>query len=346
MTPQEEADLQSRYQQSLRDTETRELQAAASLIERFRQRVADKGIRPKDVDFRYSHTTGITACHPRLLRALLDVDPDPHDGLYRWSDLKAALRPAKFDGGCLQGDGIVVLAHPCFRRAMHPLNNWAPLFIDIFWRLEQPGLDKYVALDDDRVRIDVDGPMLVELDTWYGPRFNPDIVRIAAGMTKLRPPADLDAQRIAFWYADAYCVDVKWTDGPVRTFQALELKSESVQLEVNGENLHPARYLHAEFDARAGSFRHFDGAIQYLSDDEHSLRKDSDFNLIYKNQLHVKPKSRKVFKINGSLDVHTWVELASHFYASNPLMYEYFNRGEPPPHVADLLNRLRAPAPR
>jgi hypothetical protein len=322
MTLQEEADMQARYLQSLRETEARELQAAAGLIERFRRRAFDKGICLKDEHFRYSHTTGITACHPQLLRALLDVNPDPDDGLYRWNDLKAALKPAKFDGGCLQADGFVVLAHPCFRRGMHPLNNWAPLFIDLFWRLERLGLDKYVALDEDRVRIDVDGPMIVELDTWYGPPFNQDIVRIAAGTTKLRPPADLDARCIASWYADTYCVDVKWTDGPVRTFQALELKNEDVQLRFNGENWHPARYLHAEYDIRAGSFRHFDGAIQYLSDDEHSVRKDSDFNLVFKSQLHIKPKSRKVFKLNGSLDVHTWIELASHFYAASPLMYD------------------------
>lgn len=346
MTPQEEADMQARYWQSLRETEKRELQAAAGIIERFRQRAAAKGIHLKDEDFRYSHTTGITACHPQLLRALLDVHPDPSDGLYRWSDLKAVLRPAKFDGGCLQADEFVVFAHSCFRRAMHPLNNWAPFFIDMFWRLEQPGLEKYVALDEDRVRIDVDGPLIVELDTWYGPPFNQDIARIVPGTTKLRPPADLDMPRIAYWYANTYCVDIKWTNGPVRTFQALELKHEDVQLEENGKNWHPARYLHAEYDVRAQSFRHFDGAIQYLNDDEYRLRKDSDFNLIYKSQLHVKPKSKKVFKLNGSLDVHTWVELASHFYAANPLMFEYFNQGTPPPHVADLLNRLRSPRPK
>ncbi len=92
---------------------------------------------------------------------------------------------------------------------------------------------------------------------------------------------------------------------------------------------------------RSGTFRHFDGAVQYLTAAEYHARRDSDFNMPYKNSQHVKPMSKKVFKLNGSINADDWVELSSHFFAANPLMFEYFN-GEYPEHIVNILEKLRA----
>jgi hypothetical protein len=225
---------------------------------------------------------------------------------------------------------------------MHPQNNWAPLFIDLFWGFNASGIEKWIALDPDRVRIDVGASAYVELDTWYGPPFNRDVMQIAPGNVKLRPPGDLSPTRVDMLFAGAYCVDVKWAvSDEVRTFQALEVKSEDVQIEVDGVGFHPARYLHAEFDVRQGTFRHFDGALQFLSGAEYAARRDSDFNINVKGTEHVKPRSKKLFKLNGSISVDTWVELSSHFFAGNPLIFEYFS-GALPDHTQDVLDRIRA----
>jgi hypothetical protein len=225
---------------------------------------------------------------------------------------------------------------------MHPQANWAPRFIELFWALKLPQLNKFIAVDEDRVRIDVDGPLYMEADTWYGPPFDEEIRNIQNGNVKLRPPGDLSSTHLDFFFASAYSVDVCWTerDG-VKTFQALELKTETTVVQLDGVPHHPARYLHAEFDLSTGNFRHFDGAVQYLREDEYLLRRDTDFGMIYKDARHMKPRSKKVFKLNGLLPTETWVELCGHFMAANPLMHEYFT-GEYPESVSRVVAVLRA----
>jgi hypothetical protein len=50
---------------------------------------------------------------------------------------------------------------------MHTVNNRAPRFIDLFWRFDGLGIEKYIALDEDRVRIGGDGLGYFEADTWF-----------------------------------------------------------------------------------------------------------------------------------------------------------------------------------
>ncbi len=64
----------------------------------------------------------------------------------------------------------------------------------MFWQFQEPGIEKYIALDDDRVRINVDGLGYFEYDTWYGAPFNEDIREIKPGTVKLCPPADIDSR--------------------------------------------------------------------------------------------------------------------------------------------------------
>jgi len=342
MTDTDFDDMLVKHQQWMREMEEKALGDAAAQIDEFKQLAQSKGIQLADITFRYSPPLGITASAPGLLRALLNVKPDGRDGLFSWAALMESLQLSNFSEGTFRGNGFMALAHPCFRRQMHPMNHWAPRFIDVFWALEDTSLEKSIALDEDRVRIDLDGLGYAEADTWYGPPFNRDISQIQPGNVKLRPPADLTESRVDFFFSGAYCIDVRWSDsGNIKTFQALELKIDKVQLELDGAVYHPARYMHAEFDTQQGIFRHFDGAVQYLTDVEYHARRDSDFSMPYKSMQHVKPKSKKLFKLNGTIKINTWVELASHFFAGNPLMFEYFD-GSFPQHVLDLLERISA----
>ena len=127
----------------------------------------------------------------------------------------------------------------------------------------------------------------------------------------------------------------------VKSFQALELKSDAVTMDYQCRTYHPARYVHTEFDISEGAFRHFDGAIQYLSEEEYRQRRDSDFNHNAKSRSHLKARSRKLFKINGRVEVDEWSELLCHFLAGNPLAIEYIS-GSSPAHVEDALAIIRA----
>lgn len=341
MTDLDYQEMLAQHHQRMREMEREELSRASARIEEFKAYANERGIQLPDSSFQYSPPLGVTASAPGLLRSLLDVKPNGRDGLFSWDELTRSFRPSNFEGS-FEGPHFIAMAHPSFRRQMYPRNNWAPRFVDLFWAFSASGIEKSIALDEDRVRVDLDGLGYAEADTWYGPPFNKDIAQIAPGNVKLKPPADLSETRLEMFFSSAYSVDVKWaqSDG-IKTFQALELKTEDVKISLSGRAYHPARYLHAEFDMRSGTFRHFDGAVQYLTAAEYHARRDSDFNMPYKSSQHVKPMSKKVFKLNGSINGDDWVELSSHFFAANPLMFEYFN-GEYPEHVADILEKLRA----
>lgn len=342
MTSTEYEEMISRHQRHMAEDAREELHKAKGLIDRFTKLAASKNISLEPRAFSYSPVLGITASAPGLALSLIDVQSSPRDRLLSWRELVKRYASSPINAGTFSGADFMVLANPCFRRRMHPDANWAPSFIELFWALESAHIEKFIAVDEDRVRLDVDGPGYMEADTWYGPPFDKDIRNIQNGNVKLRPPGDLRSTQLDFFFASAFSIDVCWTerDG-IKTFQALELKTEGSIVHLNGVPHHPARYMHAEFDLDAGHFRHFDGAVQYLREDEYMLRREADFNMAYKNTRHVKPLSKKVFKLNGLLPTETWVELCGHFIAANPLMHEYF-AGEYPESVSRVMAVIRA----
>lgn len=320
------------------------LAEAADLIAKFTALAASKGLILGAESFEYVQTIGIVATAPGIARTLLGPITTERDGLFPFNEIASRLPTSPYHEGCFWGPDFILMAHPCYRRGMHAVNNWAPRFIDLFWQFDGPGIKKYIALDEDRVRIDVEGLGYFEADTWYGAPFDEDIRNIKPGIAKLRPPLDIDPRHVAYFFANAYCLDIEWSESDgIKSFQALEMKTDDVKIEVGGQRYFPARYLHAEFDLKANCFRHFDGAIQLFTEDEYFQRRDSDFNMTMKNPAHIKARSSKVFKFNGPLRTETWVEFCCHFYAANPLTFEYFS-GEYPNHITDALATIRGHA--
>lgn len=334
-------EMMARYFADMERRSREQLAEAADLIAKFTTLAASKGVTLGTESFEYIQTTGIVAKAPGIARALLGPIKTERDGLLSFNDIASRLPPSPHYEGCFAGPDFILMAHPCYRRGMHPVNNWAPRFIELFWQFDGLGIERYIALDEDRVRIDVDGLGYFEADTWYGAPFDEDIRNIKPGIAKLRPPLDLESRHISSFFADAYCLDIKWSESDgIKSFQALEMKTEDIRMEVGGQHYFPARYLHAEFDLSANCFRHFDGAIQLFTEEEYFQRRDSDFNMTMKNPAHIKARSSKVFKINGPLKTENWVEFCCHFYTSNPLTFEYFS-GEYPKHVTEILERIR-----
>jgi len=341
MTDQSHNEFMARYFADMKEESRKQLAAAADLIARFTVMAELKGLVLNADSFEYVQTTGIVAKAKGIARKLLGPITAERDGLLPFNDIAARLPPSHFGGGCFAGPDFILMAHPCYRRSMSLVNNWAPRFIELFWSFDGPGIEKYIALDEDRVRIDVDGGRYFEADTWFGAPFDDDIRNIKPGIVKLRPPLDLDSIDLSTFFADAYCLDIKWSESDgLKSFQALEMKTESVRVEVEGQHYFPARYLHAEYDLKADCFRHFDGAIQLFTEDEYFQRRDSDFNMVMKNSAHIKARSTKVFKINGPLRTKDWVEFCSHFLAKNPLAFEYFT-GEYPKRLTEIIENIR-----
>jgi hypothetical protein len=325
-----------------REEEQRELEVHSVQIAAFKEFCTQQGVALTDQHFSYVQTIGgIVATYPNLVALIYPEFPTDKDGLSDFHQLTHDFDRRVYAPGFLYGERFMLMAHPHFRRGHHPGANFAPSFLQHFWGLANSTLNTRVAIDQNRVRINVDGQMYMERDAWFGARFNQDVATISDGTSKYAPPNWLSAWHKQFFFASAYALDIKWsTVGTIKSFQAEDFKDENVTIEIDGEPHFPARYMHAEFDTNTGSFRHFDGAIHLYDLDEYCERRDSDFNYNAKHNKQIKSKSKKIFRIDGSLNIETWMILASHFLTGNPLIYEYFE-GHLPEHLRATLKILQ-----
>jgi len=291
--------------------------------------------------FEFIPTIGVVATQPNLLEKL---DPELHrgkEGLVDCVQLFGHYTKSNVNPGYLYAENYMVMLSSVFRRGMNGGANWAPRFVDEFWRLDDPGIESYISLDFNRVRINVDDICYFEEDTWYGAPFREDIRSIPDRSTYLRPPQDLKPELVASVFNSIYSLEVFWrTKGKFRTFQALEFKNDDITIDHNGQQVHPARYLHAEYDVEAGSFVHFDGAVQYYANVDYLIRRDTNFQQNMRHGHMIKAASEKAFKLNGRISVELWVKLCSHYCTGNPLVIEYFS-GAYPQHIVDALDLMR-----
>lgn len=318
-----------------------ELNKNAPLIDSFKQYCLSKGITLSEDAFGFSHTIGIVAHHPNILGLLCPEISKDKEGLFDFHALTKQYEKRFRMNGFLYADKFMIMAHPYFRRGMHGINNFAPRFIEFFWSQDFSGMDPHIAIDPDRVRINVDNIGYFEADTWFGAKFNKNIAEIEDGIVHLRPSPDIEEHILSLCFASAYSLDIKWeSKNGIKSFQAEEFKAEDITIEKNGDEYHPVRYVHAEFDPALDAFRHFDGAVHFYTSEEYYRRRDSDFNYNAKNSNHIKTKSQKLFKINGKIPVDVWSNYIGHFMTGNPLVTEYFE-GEYPDRILEILESIR-----
>jgi hypothetical protein len=335
-------DFKAQYLANLLKEEKEQLAKNQEAIESFKALFATKGIQLTDENFKYIQTIGVVAEFPNILSHLASDIVNDKDGLVKFDKLESLFAKHRFAEGYFYSTNFIIMAHPYFRRGFHDVNNFAPRFVEHFWNFNCLENEKFIALDLNRVRINIDTSVCMELDTWYGAKFIEEIALISDGVSKLRPPLDIDEFDISFFFRDAYSLDTKWyTKDHIKSFQAEEFKTEKIKILKDGVEYYPVRYVHAEFDINLNAFRHFDGAIHFYTKDEYFERRDSDFNYNSKNSNHIKTLSQKLFKINGKISVESWTNLTSHFFAGNPLIIEYYE-GKYPAHIIEFLSKVRS----
>lgn len=330
------------YQKQMLAEEQAMLEEYSELIDFFISYCEEKGIRLTIKNFRYIQTIGVLVEYPDIVRLLDDNIETDKDDLIDFKLLTNSYETKQFVSGYLYADRYMLMAHPYFRRGHHVINNYAPRFIDLFWTYNLDWNEKYLAIDFDRVRINVDDSCYLEADTWFGARFQEEISLIEDGTVKLRPPLDLEPRYIDFIFGGVYSLDIKWqTAGNIKTFYLEEFKEDTVKIVKGKHEYYPARYIHAEYDLENNAFQHFDGAIHFYDEEEYLIRRDTDLNHNDKNNTHIKGLSQKLFKINGKVDVRDWIELTCHFLHRNFLIFEYFE-GKLPEMVIEKIERIRA----
>ncbi|MEA4917270.1 hypothetical protein [Proteiniphilum sp.] len=335
-------DILKRYQQRQLEKRMEELTENSSLIQSFIDYCDSKQIKLKNDNFDYVQTIGIVAIYPNIVHLLNKKISTDKEELVEVSVLDKEFKRERFASGYYYSDKYIIMAHPYFRRGYHQNSNFVPHFIDIFWDYDKDNIQKYIAIDSDRVRINVDNRMYIEADTWYGAKFKNTISDIEDGIVKLRPPFGLEPFDIEFLFGNTYSLDIKWTSkNGIKVFQVEEFKADKNRITKNGNEYYPVKYLHAEFDNHAGTFKHLDGAIHFYTEEEYYQRRDNDFNYNSKNSLQLKTLSQKLFKVNGHVTIDEWIELVSHYLQGDPLIFEYFE-GKLPDNILDTVEKLTA----
>ncbi|MBD2720814.1 hypothetical protein [Hymenobacter armeniacus] len=335
---------QERYQRMLdyeREQAEKELVENAHFITAFQEHCKSIGITLTNQHFSYITPIGIVATYPNLVAALNEELKPDKDRLYDFMQLKSVYGNTLMPGVMSsEGGKFMLLAHPYFRRGFHEGNNFAPDFLEKFWRLKLPSVQSALALDPNRVRVNMNARAYMEKDTWMGAAFNSDIASIPDGLVQLRPSPELDEWDIKLVFANTHMLDVRWsTDkkGVIKTFEAEEFKTIDVSINIDGVDYFPARYIHAEFELNNGNFRHLDGAIHLYTYEEYTERIEADLRYNAKNDWQIKAKPVKLFRIDGVFNLEVWAELISHFFTGDPLIHEYFE-GKYPEHLQDWLD--------
>ncbi|NMR35339.1 hypothetical protein HIO71_14220 [Chryseobacterium aquaticum] len=338
----EMSDFKKNYFKHLEDEATAMSKENQNIISAFINFAQSKNIALTEHEFKYTQISGITVNSKNLfLKLNEDIVPDK-DGLLDYKYLNSKFKKHVFSSGYFFSDNYIIMADHLFRRAYSLNNGFQPRFIEKFWSIDPSDYDEIkIRLDVDNLKIDIQDSSLLELDTWYGATFNEDVGKISDQVVKLRPSYEFDDFDISSLFGGTYSVDIKWSSSQnIKTFQAEEFKTESINLTIDEELYFPVRYVHAEFDMNTNTFRHFDGAFHFYTEQEYYQRRDSDLNYNKKEYSQIKSRSKKLFKINGQISTETFVDLTSHFFSKNPLVYEYFT-GQYPQHIKDILEKIR-----
>ncbi|MEX0287948.1 MAG: hypothetical protein AB3N14_02465 [Flavobacteriaceae bacterium] len=330
-----------KYQVFIAQEKAEKLEENKELIDSFIAHCKNYGVELQSSDFDYNHALGV---HCRSKDIVLRINPrivSDKEGLYNFKGLLDTYSMNPFFEGAFYADKYIFYASSFFRRGFYGNNNFAPLFMDHFCKHDFNANEVGIALDLDRVRIDTEDFFMIERDTWYGGKFSEDIGSIKDGVIHLRPPQYLDDIELELFYADAFALDVYWYSYEnIKVFQVLEFKQSNVTIKIDKKMYFPVRYLHAEYDMDLKHFRHFDGALQFYTEEEYYERRVNNFNSKVKGEYQVKSTSKKLFKINGELNVEDWIMFTSHFFAKNPLILEYFE-GEEPDYLKPTLEAIK-----
>lgn len=266
---------------------------------------------------------------PKFFSSLFDKKDD--DGLIALSTLLADF---KYLGQGIFKDrhsDLALYAHKFFRRSQSIHNNFHFSFLD--------ELIKHTGNQDVTVKICLDEDMLgyapsfhnvMEQEYHWGPKYTDEIDKIKFGISRHETN---DFQREYYGITRS---EFLWKhDDEEMTFEMEELKDVPTPFsQSKGETYH-CRYVHSIYNTTSKEFIHFDGAIRTYPLDDMIERLDKTF-LEYGRKAEYK----KLFRIDGKLQLSNWKLLVTHYLQGNPLVYEYFGEGD---NYGNLLEELNAP---
>lgn len=241
------------------------------------------------------------------LRGLFDTD-----GLLDLDD-----RFHLMDGGIKYGD-FVLHYHQFLRRGFSSNPNFNFLGTFANYRSRTKTQNRFrIAIDHRRLMRFVDYQQTMELDTWYGPHFNPDdlddLTKIGLTVVGRSNPSPFNSNY------SLLKTEFLWKANEAESVKTLEIE-EIASNSDSTDNWHINRYVHAERDIIRRTFRHFDAAAKVYPHSSYEQR------LIETMPNQIRPAHYiKLFRIDGEISLDDWLSLLSMFYKGNEMIVEYFD---------------------
>lgn len=212
---------------------------------------------------------------------------------------------------------LCIYADSFFRRSLSRLNCFHYNFLDKFMLFkDNEEVVLKIAIDWDLIGYAPTLLPTMEFDYWFGPKYTDEIDKIEPGLTK---HITNEFERN---YYQLSSTEFFWKiNKNLREFELEELKeSEAPTL----ENFYGCRYIHSIYDTNKSTFVHFDGAIRGYDSDLYFERIDQKMT-----EFGRRSQYKKLFRMDGKIEINDWKSLITHYMQSNPLIYEYFNAEKP-----------------
>ncbi|PFH10929.1 hypothetical protein BCF11_3364 [Collimonas sp. PA-H2] len=221
--------------------------------------------------------------------------------------------------GVFEYKGCALFAHRYFRRSLSQLNNLNDVFLAKLLELKDISeLEIQIALDPNSVGLPNTYQMPIELQHWWGPRFNDDLTRIPTGVTRheaTERTRDFHGiSHMEFWWHQ---------QNDIQTLECEEVRTSrtfgtNFSADYEDDEMYGCRYVHSMVDSKTKLPYHLDGAIREYEETAYIDRLDQDISKSGKTSRYV-----KLWRVDGPVEINLWKELICHFYRDNELAGEY-----------------------
>lgn len=228
------------------------------------------------------------------------------DGLIPLEDLEPVA------AGIFKKGDFLLFANSYLRRSFCARNTLNYSLLKKLSELNHNKVEVKISIDENLIGLaDAYFGERMELEYWWGPKFDDNLAKIPNGIT--RHEAD-EFQRSSLGISRT---EFRWGNlSGMKVFEVEELRdipSDPLKSEKYG-----CRYAHAMVNIETGSIEHLDGAIRSYTEDEIIERLDTDLARAPRNTEY-----KKLWRIDGEIDVPTWKSLISDYFRNNPLIGEY-----------------------
>lgn len=236
--------------------------------------------------------------------------------------------------GAFEIDGLLLFAHSFFRRSLSRHNSLNTPFLTRFQKEALSyGSNAKIAIDPDMVGLASSYNEYIELEYWWGPKFNNELGTIDFGVTRHEANDDQKMfhgiSATEFWWHN---------QDDIRTLECEEIR-DMPSFGV-GKDSFGCRYVHSMLDPIKSIPNHMDGAVRMYNETAMIERLEANIAKSGKNSNY-----QKLWRIDGEIQISVWKELLNDYFRDNRLVGEYLGAVEDNNHNTprELINKTYSP---